>query len=76
MEVYYRQCEWMLDLQKKTPEPIFNKACNICRENKMYRADKLEGVITCLSNNDFAEEYDGDVMPQNHENTRGAASFK
>lgn len=76
MEVYYRQCEWMLDLRKKTPEHIFNKACNICRENKMYRADRLEGVITCLSNNDFAEEHGGDVTPRNHENTRGAASFK
>lgn len=69
-EVYYRVCEKMLKLQRNTPEELFDRACNICSENRLYKADSLQNVITMLSNTEDTEPNE-DFKIVNQENTRG-----
>lgn len=75
-EVYYRICEAMLKLQKKTESGVFDKACEVCRVNKIYRGDGLQNVIVAISNSMMTDESGNDAIPTNHENTRGAAQYK
>lgn len=76
-DVYYRTCEKMLQIQKRTEPSVFDKACDICRVNRIYRGDGLESVIRAMSGQIADEEFEtGSVMPTNHENTRGSSQYK
>ncbi len=74
-EVYYRVCEKMLKLQRSTPEEVFDKACNICNDNGLHKADSLQSVIAMLSNT-IVLEPDEDIKIANQENTRGQNYFQ
>jgi len=76
-DVYYRSCEKMLSLQKKTDSKLFDRACEVCRINQIYRGDAMEDVIKAMGktiSNDETET--ATVIPTNHENTRGSAQYK
>ena len=76
-DVYYRTCDKMLQMQKKTESSIFDKACDVCRVNRIYRGDGLENVIQAMSGAIADEEFEtSSVIPTNHENTRGSAQYK
>ena len=75
-DVYYRTCEKMLQIQKKTESSLFDKACDVCRANRIYRGDGLENVIHAMSRSIANEEFEtSTVIPRNHENTRGSAQY-
>lgn len=75
--MYYRSCEKMLSLQKKTDSKLFDRACNVCRINQIYRGDGLESVISAIGKNIADEDAEtSTVIPTNHENTRGSAQYK
>lgn len=69
-EVYYRVCEKMLKLQRTTPKELFDRACNVCSDNGLYRADSLQNVIDMLSRT-IESEPDEYIEIVNQENTRG-----
>jgi len=76
-DVYYRSCEKMLSLQKKTASSLFDKACDVCRINHIYRGTGLEDVINAMGKTIADEESErSTVIPSNHENTRGPAEYK
>lgn len=76
-DVYYRSCEKMLSLQKTTESALFDKACEICRINHIYRGDGLEDVIKAVGMTLVDDEAEmSTVIPTNHENTRGSAQYK
>jgi hypothetical protein len=76
-EIYYRSCEKMLKIQQNTKPDVFNQACNICRDNHMFKAESLNGVIQSLQTNCLMEEAEcTDIHPKNNENTRGASQYK
>ena len=76
-DIYYRTCEKMLKIQQNTSKELFNNACEICRDNHMFKAESLDGVIKSLQANCLMEEpEDNDILPNNHENTRGATQYK
>jgi transposase len=76
-DVYYRSCEKMLSLQKKTDSKLFDRACDVCRINQIYRGDGLESVISAIGKNIADEDAEtSTVIPTNHENTRGSAQYK
>ena len=76
-EVYYKRCDKMLKLQLNTNEDIFNKACIICTDNKLFKGEALENVINNLSNIIEDDQIDEDLSPtiSNDENTRGYNYF-
>lgn len=76
-DIYYRTCEKMLKIQQNTSKELFNSACEICKDNHMFKAESLDGVIKSLQANCLMEEpEDNDILPNNHENTRGATQYK
>jgi hypothetical protein len=67
----------MLKIQQNTSKELFNSACEICKDNHMFKAESLDGVIKSLQANCLMEEpEDNDILPNNHENTRGATQYK
>lgn len=69
-EVYYRVCEKMLKLQRTTPEELFERACRVCYDNKLHKADSLQNVIAVLSKTTESEDV-GYIEIKNRENSRG-----
>lgn len=75
-DVYYRSCEKMLSLQKNTESSLFDKACDVCRINQIYRGSGLEDVINAMSKTISDEAEETNTIVTNHENTRGSAAYK
>lgn len=75
-DVYYRSCEKMLSLQKNTDAVLFDKACDVCRANQIYRGSGLADVINAMSKTIADESEDINTIITNHENTRGSAAYK
>ena len=69
-EIYYRVCEKMLKLQRTTPKEVFEKSCDICCDNGLYRADSLQNVIVTITKTIDSEPVES-LEITNSENTRG-----
>ena len=77
-EVYYRSCEKMLKLQRITSKDDFDRACEICYDNKIYKADSLKSIIVTVVksiNTDISDEQQS-IKITNKENTRGGKFYK
>lgn len=44
-EYYYKTYDMMLRLQRNYPEDIFDEACEICLENRLFTDKRLENVL-------------------------------
>lgn len=74
--ICYNLCDFLFSLEKKTPAEAFRQTVKICAENHIFSKDDI--LTMCKLMQHQGEEYgqsETDVQPQNHENTRGAASF-
>ena len=47
-EYYYRTCDMMLRLQRNYPCDIFDEACDICTDNRIFTGKRLENVIRTM----------------------------
>jgi len=73
-EQLYRTFDGLLSLSRKTEKPVFEKACKIAIENKIYSYKFIQNIIE----NKMEEEkgvWIQKTLPL-HENTRGAAYYK
>ena len=75
--ICYNLCDFMFHLKRKTPKDAFCKTVNICTENHIFSKDDILTMsrIVQESSNDLDDTM-WDVIPKNHENTRGAASYQ
>ena len=75
--ICYNLCDFMFHLKRKTPADAFSKTVNICAENHIFSKDDILTMsrIVQESSKDL-EDTMWDVVPKNHENTRGAASYQ
>ncbi|MCR5435223.1 MAG: hypothetical protein K6F20_12640, partial [Bacteroidaceae bacterium] len=75
--ICFNLCDFMFHLKRKTPADAFIKTVNICAENHIFSKDDILTMsrIVQESSKDL-EDTMWDVVPQNHENTRGAASYQ
>ena len=74
-ECYYKTCEMMLRLQKEYGTSIFENACEICLENRLFTGHRLENVLKTLVNT--KKETDNLLPPEptDHINMRGSNYF-
>ena len=75
--ICFNLCDFMFHLKRKTPADAFRKTVNICAENHIFSKDDILTMsrIVQESSKDL-EDTMWDVVPKNHENTRGAASYQ
>ena len=75
--ICYNLCDFMFHLKRKTPKDAFCKTVNICIENHIFSKDDILTMsrIVQESSKDLDDAM-WDVIPKNHENTRGAASYQ
>ena len=75
--ICYNLCDFMFHLKRKTPKDAFCKTVNICTENHIFSKDDILTMsrIVQESSKDLDDTM-WDVIPKNHENTRGAASYQ
>ena len=75
--ICYNLCDFLFHLKRKTPEDAFSKTVRICAENHIFSKDDIltmSKIVQQSSKDLNAESWD--VVPNNHENTRGAASYQ
>jgi hypothetical protein len=75
-EQAYRVCLGLLSLSRSYPAERLNKACAIANKNSLYRLKHIKDIL--LSNQDqlLPESKESlPILPQSHENIRGAKSF-
>ena len=75
--ICYNLCDFLFHLKRKTPEDAFSKTVRICAENHIFSKDDIltmSKIVQQSSKDLDAESWD--VVPNNHENTRGAASYQ
>ena len=77
-EFKYQTCDFMLSLQRKTPEKDFEDACRIAIENRAYTGKFLQNVIKNIAQ--AKEQNNSNIQnnpePSNHENMRGSSYYK
>jgi hypothetical protein len=75
-EQAYRVCLGLLNLSRSYPAERLNKACTIANKNSLYRLKHIKEIL--LSNQDKLLPQNKEslpILPQSHENIRGAKSF-
>jgi transposase len=75
-EYYYRTCDMMLHLQRNYLPEFFDRACEICLENRLFTGKKLENIIKTLMQTSKEPESITTPDPANHVNMRGALFFQ
>lgn len=74
--ICYNLCDFLFSLKKKTPEDAFRKAVRVCTENHIFSKDDILTMCKLMQHNEVEQDSsECNVNPQNHENTRGAASY-
>lgn len=76
-ETYYKACDGIFHLQKKTPEDIFEKACKIALDFNQCRYGFIKSLVEskCAGFDDIAE--DAVLFPDDkHDNIRGKAYYE
>ena len=75
-EYYYRTCDMMLRLQRNYPCDIFDEACDICAENRLFTGRRLENVIRTVQLSSQVRESATAPEPTDHANMRGNLFFQ
>lgn len=75
-EYYYRTCDMMLRLQKSYPADVFDEACGICTENRLFTGKRLENVIRTVQQTRQIRESESVPEPTGHANMRGNIFFQ
>ena len=74
--ICYNLCDFLFSLEKKTPAEAFRQTVKICAENHIFSKDDILTMCKLMQHQGEEQgQAETDVQPQNHENTRGAASF-
>jgi len=73
-EHHYRSCDGLLNLERKTPADIFQRALDIALENRMYSYRSMMNLIQNDAANRLAPTTPK-TLPQ-HENIRGKEYYK
>ncbi len=74
--ICYNLCDFLFSLEKKTPAEAFRQTVKICAENHIFSKDDILTMCKLMQHQGEEQgQSETDVQPQNHENTRGAASF-
>ncbi|GEM_PF-1571499 len=74
--ICYNICDFLFSLKKKTPEESFRQALKICADNHIFSKDDILTMCKLMQHPSAGQEQsENDVQPQNHDNTRGAASY-
>ena len=66
----------MLRLQRSYPEDIFEEACEICLENRLFTGKRLENVLKTVQQSRQTMDSSAVPKPTGHANMRGAVFFK
>lgn len=76
-EKYYKSCDGIFHLQKKTPKEIFEKACQIALEFKQCRYGFIKSLVetNCSGFDDISRD-EVDFPDDNHDNIRGKAYYE
>ena len=75
-EQAYRVCLGLLSLNRSYDSERLNKACAIANQESLYKLKNVKAILQ--SNLDRLPEsasIQASLLPQDHENIRGAASF-
>ena len=75
-EYYYKTCDMMLRLQRSYPEDVFEEACEICLENRLFTGKRLENVLKTVQQSRHAMDSAAVPKPTDHANMRGNIYFK
>ena len=76
-DLCYNLCDFLFHLKRKTPPEAFCQTMTICADNHIFSKDDILSMSKLMQRNrPDLEPSDWDVVPQNHENTRGAASYQ
>ncbi len=75
-EYYYKTCDMMLRLQRSYPEDIFEEACEICLENRLFTGKRLENVLKTVHQSHQIRESAAVPEPTGHANMRGTIFFQ
>ena len=75
-EYYYRTCDMMLRLQRNHPCDIFDEACEICTENRLFTGKRLENVIRTVQMSSQVRKSATAPDPTDHANMRGNLFFQ
>jgi len=72
----YRVCLGLLNLSRSYPANRLNNACAIANQNKLYRLKNIKAILQTNQDQLLTDSKDKpSVLPQSHENIRGAKSF-
>jgi hypothetical protein len=75
-EQAYRVCLGLLNLSRSYPTERVNKACAIANQNQLYRLKQIKAVLRSNQDALLTKEMKTQlILPQEHENIRGPASF-
>lgn len=75
--ICYNLCDFLFHLKRKTPPEAFCRTMTTCADNHIFSKDDILSISKLMQRNrPDLEPSDWDVVPQNHENTRGAASYQ
>lgn len=75
--ICYNVCDFLFHLKRNTTADVFRKTVKFCEENEIFSKDDILSMSKVLDHQ--SEEYESsgnEVITQNHENTRGAASYQ
>ena len=75
-EYYYKTCDMMLRLQRGYPEDIFDEACEICLENRLFTGKRLENVLKTIHQSHQTKDSVAVPDPTDHTNMRGNLFFQ
>ncbi len=75
-EYYYKSCDMMLRLQRDYPQDIFDEACDICLENRLFTGKRLENVLKTVQQSRQVRESVSVPEPTDHINMRGNLFFQ
>ena len=66
----------MLLLQRDYPQDIFDEACDICLENRLFTGKRLENVLKTVQQSRQVRESVSVPEPTDHINMRGNLFFQ
>lgn len=66
----------MLRLQKNYPENVFDEACEICLENRLFTGKRLENVLKTVQQSHQNQKSAAVPEPTGHVNMRGTLFFQ
>ena len=75
-EQAYRVCLGLLNLSRKYPAERLNQACALANQKSLYRLKNIKAILAShLDRLPQTALIPFSILPQDHENIRGAASF-